>query len=197
MARMDGIALGAIATGSLFAYAGLKGYSIPHAIQSVVSGQNPAVKANKANQIAGEAGLGPANSTAGQYNIGAGAPGGSPSRNQGIAKLLAAKYGWSSGPEWDALVSLWESESSWDNTIWNTTQPCSGDAYAYGIPQACGHGGSKTIPGHGSVCPFPAGDAGNPPECGGTSNAASQINWGLAYIHANYGSPSNTPHGGY
>lgn len=42
MARqLDGLALGAIAAGSLFTYAGIKGYSVPHAIQALVKGQKP------------------------------------------------------------------------------------------------------------------------------------------------------------
>lgn len=188
--EIDGIALGVIAAGGLLTYAGIRGYSVPHALQALIRGQAPSVRAN---QISG----GGPPSTAGQLNIGAGAQGGSASQNQAIAKLLAAKYGWSTGPEWDALVRLWNSESSWSNTIWNVSASCGNDAYAYGIPQACGHGPGQHIPGHGEHCPFPAGNPGNPPECGGTSNAAAQINWGLAYIHDNYGSPSRVPLGGY
>ena len=193
MARqVDGLALGVIAAGGLAVYAGLKGYSIPHALQAVIKGQPPST-GGPANPITGAT-----INTAGQNNIGAGAQGGTPAKNQAIAKLLAAKYGWNTGPEWDALVTLWNSESGWDNTIWNISASCGNDAYAYGIPQFCGHGpGGHNTGGHGSVCPFPAGNPGNPPECGGTSDAAAQINAGLAYIHDNYGSPTQTPLGGY
>ena len=38
---ISGVALGAVATGSVFVYAGLKGYSIPEAIQAVVQGKSP------------------------------------------------------------------------------------------------------------------------------------------------------------
>jgi peptidoglycan DL-endopeptidase CwlO len=190
--QIDGLALGTIAAGSLFAYAGLKGYSVPHAVQALVQGQPPSA-GGPANPITG-ASI-PA-STAGQNNIGAGAQGGSAGANQMIAKSLAAKYGWDSGAEWAALVRLWNSESGWSNTIWNTSASCGGGAYAYGIPQACGHGERKQTA-HSAVGPFPAGNPGNPPEYGGTSNAAAQINWGLAYIRDTYGSPSATPLGGY
>ncbi len=117
--------------------------------------------------------------------------------NQSVAKLLAAAYGWNNDPYWSALVRLWNSESSWDNTIWNTSASCGGGAYAYGIPQACGHGERKAIPGHGEVCPFPPGNKGNPPECGGNADPASQISWGLSYIKQNYGDPTRVPLGGY
>jgi hypothetical protein len=39
--RINGIALGALGTGSLFAYAGIKGYSVPHAIQALITGKAP------------------------------------------------------------------------------------------------------------------------------------------------------------
>ena len=39
--EIDGLALGTLFAGSLFTYAGIKGYSIPHALQSLVSGQAP------------------------------------------------------------------------------------------------------------------------------------------------------------
>ena len=54
MARqLDGIALGTILAGSVSLYAGLKGYSLPHALQSLVQGKAPTVLAN---QITGSAG---------------------------------------------------------------------------------------------------------------------------------------------
>lgn len=53
MARqIDGLALGTIAAGSLFTYAGIKGYSIPHAIQALVQGQPPST-GGPANPITG------------------------------------------------------------------------------------------------------------------------------------------------
>lgn len=44
--RIDGLSLGLAATGTLFVYAGIKGLSIPHAVQSLVQGQQPAGNAN-------------------------------------------------------------------------------------------------------------------------------------------------------
>jgi len=55
--QLDGIALGTILAGSVSLYAGLKGYSLPHALQSLVQGKAPTVLAN---QITGSAGGSPA-----------------------------------------------------------------------------------------------------------------------------------------
>ena len=42
MARqIDGVALGTIAAGSLFSYAGVKGYSVPQALQALIRGRAP------------------------------------------------------------------------------------------------------------------------------------------------------------
>ncbi len=186
--KMDGPGIAAIAVGVVFVYGGIKGYSPIKAFENILKGKSP-------NEGQASLSLTSAESNSGSSN--SGAAGGTPSQNQGIARQIAKGYGWDSGAEWNALVSLWNSESGWSNTIWNTSASCGNDAYAYGIVQACGHGDKKVIAGHGSVCPYPAGNAGNPPECGGSSNAAAQIKWGLDYIKANYGSPVNTPHGGY
>ena len=42
------MALGAVAAGSVFTYAGLKGLSIPEAVQSIVQGKSPATLAQRA-----------------------------------------------------------------------------------------------------------------------------------------------------
>ena len=52
---MDGLSLGVIAAGSVFLYAGLKGYSVPGAIQAVISGQAPSA-GGQANPITWGAG---------------------------------------------------------------------------------------------------------------------------------------------
>ena len=90
--------------------------------------------------------------------------GGNARLNMRIGKQLAARYGWGRGPQWGALVELWNRESGWDNMARN---PSSG---AFGIPQ------------------------GLPPEKMGAAaaggNAEAQIRWGLNYIAGRYGSPS-------
>jgi cell wall-associated NlpC family hydrolase len=59
MAKLDGIGAGAVGLGSLFAYAGLKGYSVPHAIQALVTGKAPST-GGQANPVGTPTGGGPA-----------------------------------------------------------------------------------------------------------------------------------------
>ena len=91
-------------------------------------------------------------------------------QNQATGKLLAARYGWSTGDEWSSLIKLWNRESGWNNKAKN---PSSG---AYGIPQA-----------------LPASKmskaAQAPPV--GSSDPSAQIEWGLSYIKERYNSPSS------
>ncbi len=174
----------------------LQGKGLPGPKQSGPTEGQQAVLAAAQAQLAAQ-GTTPGTGQANPNAVGQAIASGAGSANQNLGKLLAAKYGWNKDPYWPALVSLWASESSWSNTVWNVSASCGGGAYAYGIPQACGHGVRQAIPGHGSVCPYPAGNMGNPPQCGGTSSAASQINWGLDYIKHNYGDPTRVPHGGY
>ena len=81
---------------------------------------------------------------------------------QTYAAGAAAQYGWT-GAEWDALVWLWNHESSW---LWYADNPWSD---AYGIPQALP--GSRMGPGW-------------------QDDGAVQIDWGLSYIAQRYGSPT-------
>lgn len=193
---VSGMAVAATAAGGVLIYSGIRGARLSDTLRSLVSGQQPSgtnvYPVTDVGLLAASTGADAAGTSGAP-----GAQGGTAGQNQAIARLLAQPYGWASGAEWDALVSLWQSESGWSNTIWNTSASCGGDAYAYGIVQACGHGTRKPVPGHGSVCPYPAGNAGNPPQCGGTSNAGAQIKWGLAYIKGQYGRPTSVPHGGY
>jgi len=205
-AKVNGFSLAYTAIGGVVLWSGIKGETISATFKGLLSGTAPSSDGTQTISTAAppasasvQADLNTGTSIPGvTVGIPAGvAAGGSAAANQNIAKLLAAPYGWSSGAQWAALVSLWESESSWSNTIWNTTAPCDNGAHAYGIPQACGHGVVKAGLPAGTTCPYPAGNPGNPPACGGVSNAIAQITWGLAYIKAQYGSPVNVPHGGY
>jgi hypothetical protein len=87
-------------------------------------------------------------------------PSGSP---QQMAQQLLAQDGWSG--QFSCLDALWGHESNWSVTAEN---PSSG---AYGIPQA--------LPGSQMA------SAGSDWQ----TNAATQIKWGLTYIHDRYGSP--------
>jgi len=88
-------------------------------------------------------------------------PSGSPRQ---IAEQTLRQFGWSSS-QFTCLEPLWERESGWDVTAEN---PSSG---AYGIPQALS----------GSLMASAGPDW--------QTNPATQIHWGLTYIHGRYGSP--------
>lgn len=153
-----GIGIGAIGAGAILLYGGLKGYSPLKALQNIIQG-----KAGSVGQSANALTQGGINSSA---TGGSTAPvAGNPTGNQVIGKQLAAAYGWDSGPEWDALVALWNQESGWRT---NAANPSG----AYGIPQALP--GSKMA------------SAGSDWQ----TNPATQIKWGLGYIKSVYGTPS-------
>ena len=81
-----------------------------------------------------------------------------------IAMSMLGDYGWSSD-QFSCLDSLWVSESNWNI---NATNSSSG---AYGIPQA--------LPASKMASAGPDWQ----------TNPATQIEWGLDYISARYGSP--------
>lgn len=88
-------------------------------------------------------------------------------RAKALGKQLAAQlYHWTGG-EWDALDKLWTGESNWR---WWADNPTS---HAYGIVQA--------LP--GSKMASMGEDW--------KTNPATQIKWGLKYIHDRYGDPMN------
>lgn len=158
-----GIALGAVAVGSLLAWSGLKGKKWTAGLRDIISGKAPAkapdtpiTSASFAGEISAATGNTGANSQTAAHN-------------QAIAKLLATPFGWSVGQEWSDLVSLWNQESGWNNTAENPSG-------AYGIAQALPN----------TKYPLP----GRPPSEGGASDPTTQIAWGLGYILSRYGSPS-------
>lgn len=85
-----------------------------------------------------------------------------------IGKQSAAAMGWT-GDQWTALEKLWDGESNWNPRAENKSSG------AYGIPQALPY----------SKMPKMAW----PEKAGGTSDAATQIQWGLNYIKDRYGTP--------
>jgi hypothetical protein len=102
---------------------------------------------------------------------------------QNTAKLLLARFGWAVS-EMASLVPLWTRESGWNPKARN---PRSG---AFGIAQALGHGtaGSAAPDGTNEYGGFGLTDA--EARAANSGNVRWQIEWGLAYIKARYGSPS-------
>ena len=88
-------------------------------------------------------------------------PAGSPRQ---IAQQMLGQFGWKAS-QFSCLEPLWYHESGWNPSAMN---PSSG---AYGIPQAL----------HGSLMASAGSDW--------QTNPATQIRWGLTYIHDRYGSP--------
>ncbi|MHA7986724.1 coiled-coil domain-containing protein [Rathayibacter sp. CAU 1779] len=88
----------------------------------------------------------------------------SPGAAQSYAQSVMGSYGWD-GSQFSCLVDLWNQESGWR---WNAYNSSSG---AYGIPQS-----------------LPAEKLAS---AGGDwqTNGDTQINWGLGYISAVYGTP--------
>ncbi len=87
-----------------------------------------------------------------------------PASPQAIAESLLPSYGWSTS-EFSCLNEIWTRESNWDPSAENASSG------AYGIPQA--------LP--GSKMATAGSDW--------STNAETQIKWGLSYIRASYGSP--------
>jgi resuscitation-promoting factor RpfB len=144
--------------GGLFLWSSFHGASVTGTLRDLISAKQPSgSNTQPLNATTGSS------SGGGATNILGG--GGSSSANQALGKVLAAPFGWSTGQEWNDLVSLWNQESGWSNTAKN---PTSG---AYGIPQA--------------LPPSKMGALANPP----TSSASAQIIWGLNYIRQTYGDP--------
>lgn len=89
----------------------------------------------------------------------------SPSQAQNYARSAIGAHGWGPDQMDGCLVPLWNGESGWR---WNALNRSSG---AYGIPQALP---ASKMASYGSDY---------------QTNAATQIDWGLAYIDDVYGSP--------
>ncbi|MCT9620629.1 hypothetical protein [Curtobacterium sp. C2H10] len=87
-----------------------------------------------------------------------------PAGAQAYARSAIGSYGWGSD-QFSCLVSLWTQESGWRANALNVSSG------AYGIPQS-----------------LPA-EKMSVAGADWRTNAATQINWGLAYIHDAYGSP--------
>lgn len=168
------------------------GLALMHAINSgkfasgglvgnVVGGTSKAVIWALASQIAG-----------GTLGTTPGAGGGGPdplpdknmSTNRLIGKRLAGAKGWGSGSQWNALDFIFQHESGWSTTSYDSAQrnsdgslkrdPVDPRAYlTWGIPQA--------NPAHKMA------SAG----ADWVTNPSTQIRWGLGYISGTYGNPLN------
>lgn len=121
MRNIDGIGLAALFAGSIITYAGIKGISVPHALQSVVQGQKP----SGLDQPVSGGTVTVTSPAGGTITSSGGQPAGSDAANQALGRVLAAGYGWGTGDEWTALNNIAMAESGWSDTV---TNPSSGAA---------------------------------------------------------------------
>lgn len=119
--KIDGVSLGLVFAGSVFGYAGLKGISVPHALQAIVQGKSPAT-VQPTQQIAGS----PAGSTGG----GAGGSAGDVAAGQSEHDFFAAFLKDISAPVTDANLQAmyrwaakeepaWPPQASGISWTWN------------------------------------------------------------------------------
>jgi hypothetical protein len=170
---VNGVALAAGSAGVILVWSALNNKGLLGTVKNVIQGKTP----QPANP-------GGAASTT-QIDVNAGIPGvtagipagvaasGTPSYNKSLGLLMAAGYGWSGANEWPYLESGWEEESGWSQYAAN--DPSDPYNHAYGIPQA--NPGSKMSSAGADWKDSPS----------------TQIKWGLSYIKAEYGSPSQVP----
>jgi hypothetical protein len=98
------------------------------------------------------------------------------------------EYDWDSGED-ACMRTLWQGESGWSqyaDTRKSGLDPAGASVFAYGIPQARGHGDDID----GVTAPYPPSyNAANPAGLGGDSDPYTQVRWGEWYVHYTYGSP--------
>jgi|SRR5579862_1198777 len=114
MARqVDGIALGMIAGGALFMYAGIKGYSVPHALQALIQGKSLAAEPQKYPITGAGPATGGSTSTGGATPV----PASSSQKSWAAAQLIAV----GALPTAANIGSL----SAWANkeSPWNASPP--------------------------------------------------------------------------
>jgi hypothetical protein len=129
--------------------------------QEVTASKTAAAKAAAAKAAAHKAAMAKAAAAKAAAAKAAAHPTGSPRQ---IAQQMLGQFGWKTS-QFSCLEPLWYHESGWNPSAEN---PSSG---AYGIPQAL----------HGSMMASAGSDW--------RTNPATQIRWGLTYIHDRYGSP--------
>jgi hypothetical protein len=127
----------------------------------VAAAKAAAVKAEAAKAAAAAAAKATAAKAAAAQQTAVRTPSGSPIQ---IAQQMLGQFGWSPS-EFSCLYPLWEHESGWNPAAENA------GSGAYGIPQS--------LP--GSQMASAGADW--------QTDAATQIRWGLTYIHGRYGSP--------
>lgn len=176
--HIDGVGVAAVAVGGLSVYAGVKGYSIPQAIQYIVQGKSPTT-------LPQATGIGsPSSSAAAASAKGTGTVVSGKGSAQQILQQTAAQFGWGTGAQWQALQSVEMHEAGFSPTAKN---PSSG---ALGLAQALGHGGSGTAGSLGNEYGAQYGLTTAQAQAANSGDAAAQALWMCGYIKARYGDPA-------
>jgi resuscitation-promoting factor RpfB len=174
--RINGFSLAYTAVGGVVLWSGIKGETISATFRGLLSGQAPSANTEQiSTSTALQSDVDTGTSIPGvTVGIPAGvAAGGTPTANKALGLLMAGAYGWAGSGEWPYLESGWEEESGWSQyAAYDPSDPYNS---AYGIPQA--NPGTKMA------------SAGSDWK----TNPKTQISWGLSYIKATYGSPSQVP----
>lgn len=140
--QLDGIALGSIAAGGLFVYAGIAGKSIPSLLTGFIQGKPPAA-AEAANPIGGTTGTGPGTGATQAVSGGQGVAAGS---NEATLQATAATFGWTSANgQWQALNNIEEAEAGYNLTATNPQSGAYGEAqFIDGPSEYATYGGDST-----------------------------------------------------
>ena len=190
-AGISGLAVFYATAGGILLWSGFKGQTIKETIQAVTSGNASALTQQGTETVSGptldvfSGSSGSSSTPAGDYTGALSNPvsvsGVGEAANRAAAEAAAAVYGWT-GAQWTALNNVVMRESSWNNTIQNSSSG------AFGIAQALGHGTSGTGGKYGNNY----GGYGLSTSQAIAANhgaAGPQITWMLNYIKATYGSP--------
>lgn len=183
----SGIGVAYAGAGFVLLWSGLKNTTLQETLTAFLKGKLPAPHLTGAPTV----GIGqPAASAAPSPGVVVTGPGSkdqpaSATAHQALAQAIAVAAGhpdWIVGQQWTDWKNLWNRESGWSNTADTRKTGAGGDnassvVFAYGIPQARPY----------SKMPRAAW----PPDKGGSSDAATQIAWGVQYLEEpQYGSPS-------
>lgn len=182
---ISGAAVAYCVTGGIVAYSGIKGSTISDTVKAVLAGNltvtptEPISATVSAGTTPGGSGSAIGNAAVAGASAGSGQPVANTGSAQAILQQTAAKFGWGSGTQWQALSNVEMAEAGFNPRAKN---PSSG---ALGLAQALGHGNSNT-----------GGTLGN--EYGGfglsdaqaklanSGDAAMQALWMCNYIQATY-----------
>jgi hypothetical protein len=183
---VSGLGIAYVTAGFVLVYSGYANQPIKAVLTGFLKGKPPTVESTGPVTV----GVDEENSSATTEPVttppgNTGAPTATAAANQAIGRLVTAPYGWSTGTQWNDLVSLWNQESGWNNQAVNSSSG------AYGIAQALGHGNGVNTQGTVTNEYGGYGVSDAVAQAANSGSAVAQITWGLQYISQVYGNPAN------